>query len=107
MADPFRSPPIERPTAEKPGASPRYSRRLQDKLLMVFHAACDSGSLDVAEDVLGLAEQVIRREAATAAPERRRAEMIAVVQAYERLWSLRHPGAATRGPSPQAPLANP
>ncbi len=105
MADPFRNPPIERPGHDRSAVSPRYSRRLQDKLLMVFHAACDGGSLDVAEDVLGLAEQVIRREAALAPPERRRADMIAVVQAYERLWALRHPGTPSRGPV--APTSRP
>lgn len=95
MADTIRFPPA--PPNERAGSAPRYTRRLSDKLLMVFHSACDQGRLDVAESVLDLAEQVVRRDPPTAQPDRRRQDMVAIVQAYERLWELRNPGKPSRG----------
>lgn len=95
MADTIRFPPA--PPAERAASLPRYTRRLSDKLLMVFHSACDQGRLDVAESVLDLAEQVVRRDPPPAQPERRRQDMVAIVQAYERLWELRNPGKPSRG----------
>ncbi|WP_376100037.1 hypothetical protein ACE7GA_13070 [Roseomonas sp. CCTCC AB2023176] len=95
MTDSIRVPPD--PRAGKLASSPRYTRRLSDKLLMVFHSACDQGRLDVAESVLDLAEQVVRRDPPPMQPERRRQDMVAIVQAYERLWELRNPGKPSRG----------
>ena len=95
MADTIRFPPA--PPNERTASMPRYTRRLSDKLLMVFHSACDQGRLEVAESVLDLAEQVVRRDPPPQQPERRRQDMVAIVQAYERLWELRNPGKPSRG----------
>jgi hypothetical protein len=88
------------PPPERNASAPRYTRRLSDKLLLVFHSACDQGRLDVAESVLDLAEQVVRRDPPPLQPERRRQDMVAIVQAYERLWELRNPGRPSRGAPP-------
>lgn len=95
MTNSIRFSPDPRP--ERIASTPRYTRRLSDKLLMVFHSACDQGRLDVAESVLDLAEQVVRRDPPPMQPERRRQDMVAIVQAYERLWELRNPGQPSRG----------
>ena len=95
MANTIRIPPS--PDGDRTASLPRYTRRLSDKLLLVFHSACDQGRLDVAENVLDLAEQVVRRDPPPMQPERRRQDMVAIVQAYERLWELRNPGQPSRG----------
>jgi hypothetical protein len=41
--------------------TPRYSRRLSDKILIAFHHVSDQGDLIVAEQLLGVLETMLRR----------------------------------------------
>jgi hypothetical protein len=72
------------------GAAPRYSRRLTDKILIAFHQACDQDDYDVAQQLLHILEQMLKRRP-TAADTNRRRTMESLVAAHERLWHLRHP----------------
>ncbi len=75
---------------ETPGpASPRYSRRLSDKILIAFHHACDQGDFEVAEQLLHVLEMMLTRRPLTPDGTRRR-NMESLVAAHERLWYLRH-----------------
>jgi len=74
-------------------ATPRYSRRLSDKILIAFHHACDQADLEVAEQVLHVLEMMLTRRPLTPDVGRRR-NMESLVAAHERLWHLRHPGTA-------------
>ena len=70
--------------------TPRYSRRLSDKVLIAFHHACDQGDFDVAEQLLHILEMMLTRRPQSADSNRRR-NMESLVAAHERLWYLRHP----------------
>lgn len=72
------------------GATPRYSRRLSDKILIAFHHACDQADFEVAEQLLLVLEKMLTRRPLTADGTRRR-NMESLVAAHERLWYLRHP----------------
>jgi hypothetical protein len=79
-------------TAPQDGAShntPRYSRRLSDKILIAFHHACDQGDFEVAEQLLHVLEMMLTRRPLTPDGTRRR-NMESLVAAHERLWHLRH-----------------
>jgi hypothetical protein len=78
------------PPAAPAGGTPRYSRRLSDKILIAFHHACDQGDLEVAEQVLHVLEMMLTRRPRTPEGSRRR-NMESLVAAHERLWHLRHP----------------
>lgn len=72
------------------GATPRYSRRLSDKILIAFHHACDQGDFEIAEQLLHILENMLTRR--TVAPDANRRKSIeSLVAAHERLWHLRHP----------------
>ena len=71
-------------------ATPRYSRRLSDKILMAFHHACDQADFEVAEQLLHVLERMLTRRPLAADSNRRR-NMESLVAAHERLWQLRHP----------------
>ena len=71
-------------------AAPRHSRRLSDKILIAFHHACDQGDFDVADQLLGVLENMLRQRPMPADANRRRS-LDSLVAAYERLWYLRHP----------------
>jgi hypothetical protein len=70
--------------------TPRYSRRLSDKILIAFHHACDQADFEVAEQLLGVLEMMLTRRPLTPDNTRRR-NMESLVAAHERLWHLRHP----------------
>jgi hypothetical protein len=72
------------------GGTPRYSRRLSDKILIAFHQACDQADYDIAEQLLHILETMLKRRPMTADGNRRRT-MESLVAAHERLWHLRHP----------------
>ena len=76
----------EQPT----GFTPRYSRRLSDKILIAFHHACDQADFEVAEQLLLVLEKMLTRRPLTPDGTRRR-NMESLVAAHERLWYLRHP----------------
>ena len=71
-------------------ATPRHTRRLSDKILVAFHQACDTGELDVAEQLLVILEKMMGRRPTVNEGNRRR-NMESLVAAFERLWHLRHP----------------
>ena len=71
-------------------ATPRYSRRLSDKILIAFHHACDQGDYEVADQLLHILEMMLTRRPLTPDGTRRR-NMESLVAAHERLWHLRHP----------------
>jgi hypothetical protein len=88
-------PRVSRPDTEvaQDGATPstpRYSRRLSDKILIAFHHACDQGDFEVAEQLLHVLEMMLTRRPLTPDGTRRR-NMESLVAAHERLWHLRHP----------------
>ncbi len=70
-------------------SAPRYSRRLSDKILIAFHHACDQADFDIAEQLLGVLENLLNRRPVNPDANRRRS-METLVAAYERLWHLRH-----------------
>ena len=70
-------------------AAPRYSRRLSDKILIAFHHACDQSDFEIAEQLLGVLENLLNRRPINPDANRRRS-METLVAAYERLWHLRH-----------------
>jgi hypothetical protein len=72
------------------GGTPRYSRRLSDKILIAFHHACDQSDFEVAEELLRVLEMMLTRRPLTPDGTRRR-NMESLVAAHERLWHLRHP----------------
>lgn len=72
------------------GGTPRYSRRLSDKILIAFHHACDQADFEVAEQLLHILEMMLTRRPLTPDGSRRR-NMESLVAAHERLWHLRHP----------------
>jgi hypothetical protein len=79
----------EAPTEATAPATPRYSRRLSDKILIAFHHACDQGDFEVAEQILHVLEMMLTRRPLTPDGTRRR-NMESLVAAHERLWHLRH-----------------
>ena len=70
--------------------TPRYSRRLSDKILIAFHQACDQSDYDIAEQLLHILETMLKRRPTTPDGNRRRT-MESLVAAHERLWHLKHP----------------
>lgn len=76
----------------KPRANgtPRYTRRLSDKILIAFHHACDQTDFEVAEQLLRILEMMLTRRPVNPDGNRRRS-LESLVAAYERLWYLRHP----------------
>lgn len=67
----------------------RHTRRLEDKLLVSFHHACDVADIEVARHVLDILEMMLARKTVQPDPHRRR-NMEGLVAAHERLWNLRH-----------------
>src|SRR3954467_11970259 len=74
----------------RPSGTPRYTRRLSDKILIAFHHACDQADFEVAEQLLHILEMMLTRRPLTPDGTRRR-NMESLVAAHERLWHLRHP----------------
>ncbi len=81
--------------ATGPTGTPRYTRRLSDKILIAFHQACDQGDLEVSEQLLHVLEMMLTRRPLTPDGSRRR-NMESLVAAHERLWYLRHPATDVR-----------
>ncbi|MEJ0019473.1 MAG: hypothetical protein WDN25_23555 [Acetobacteraceae bacterium] len=83
---------VEEGGGREPGAggTPRYTRRLSDKILIAFHHACDQSDFEVAEQLLHILEMMLTRRPLTPDGTRRR-NMESLVAAHERLWHLRHP----------------
>lgn len=71
------------------GPPRRHTRRLEDKILVVFHHACDVKDLEVADGILQLLETMLNRRPLVNEGNRRRT-MESLVAAYERLWHIRH-----------------
>lgn len=73
------------------GPARRHARRLEDKLLIAFHHACDVNDLEVAGHVLRVLELMLSRRVSSGDNARRR-NMENLVAAYERIWHIRHKG---------------
>ena len=69
------------------GATPRYTRRLSDKILIAFHQACDLGDFEVAQSLLEILGVILVRPPSTPDGNRRR-NVESLVAAHERLWHL-------------------
>ena len=67
----------------------KRSRRLSDKILTTFHAACDVREFQVARQLLATLEWLMMRSGFKSPLDRRR-NTEALVAAHERLWNLRH-----------------
>ena len=67
----------------------RHTRRLEDKLLVALHHACDVADIEVARHVLQVLELMLARKPAQPDPNRRR-NIEGLVAAHERLWHLRN-----------------
>jgi hypothetical protein len=79
-------------TTVAPNAGPavrRHTRRLEDKLLVAFHHACDVSDLEVAGHVLRVLELMLARRPVQPDANRRR-NMESLVAAHERMWHIRH-----------------
>ncbi|MDP9096059.1 MAG: hypothetical protein M3N26_05825, partial [Pseudomonadota bacterium] len=63
----------------------RHTRRLEDKLLVAFHHACDVADIEVARHLLQVLELILARKPVSPDPHRRR-NMEGFVAAHERLW---------------------
>lgn len=74
-------------TAAAVSPSAPRGRRLTDKLMIAFHQACDQSDFEVANALITLVEEMLRR---TRNPDQRR-RVESLVPAYERLWFLKHP----------------
>jgi len=70
-------------------AARRHSRRLEDKLLVAFHHACDVNDLEVAGQVLLILERMLARRPVQPDSSRRR-NLENLVAAHERIWHIRH-----------------
>jgi len=79
----------ELPRDPAASVTPRYSRRLSDKILIAFHHACDQADFDIADQLLQVLESMLTRRPVSPDGNRRRS-MESLVAAHERLWHLRH-----------------
>ena len=75
---------------EQTYSSPRYTRRLSDKILIAFHHACDQANIKVAAELLDVLEFMTMRPVSLPDGRDRRAKE-SLVAAHERLWQIRHP----------------
>jgi hypothetical protein len=71
------------------GGTPRYTRRLSDKILIAFHQACDQRDLEVARSLLEILGVILIRPPPTPDGNRRR-NVESLVAAHERIWHLQH-----------------
>ena len=71
------------------GRRRRHTRRLEDKLLVAFHHACDVSDVEVAGHVLRILELMLARRPAQPDANRRR-NMESLVAAHERIWHIRN-----------------
>ncbi len=72
-----------------------FHRRLSDKLLIAFDQACAVGELAVAHELLCSLEGLFSRPSRYADQDRRK-NLESLVEAHERLWTLRHKAAGGR-----------
>ncbi|GAC1345881.1 MAG: hypothetical protein NVSMB18_26550 [Acetobacteraceae bacterium] len=82
---------LDAPATAVSGVSParRHTRRLEDKLLVAFHHACDVNDLEIAAHILNTLELMLGRRPVAGDSFRRRA-MESFVAAHERMWHIRH-----------------
>jgi hypothetical protein len=85
------APGVEETPSQTGASVRRHTRRLEDKLLVAFHHACDVSDVEVARHLLQILELMLGRRPAQPDPNRRR-NMEGLVAAHERLWNLRNRG---------------
>jgi hypothetical protein len=66
-----------------------HRRRLSDKIISAFHAACDEGALDIATGLLSVLQVLVKHPRGLPGADRRKPEDLSILR--ERLWSLRYP----------------
>ena len=71
----------------------QYFRRLSDKILAAFEQACERGELDVAELLVRALELTLTRTGGKGNVDQR-SNLAPVIEAYERLKSLREAAGA-------------
>lgn len=76
--------------AQPEAASYPRGRRLSDKLLHLFHEACDQGRYDVARTLLSLVEMENNNSTLNDGQPNRRKALENLVAAHERLWHIVH-----------------
>jgi hypothetical protein len=82
----------EAPREASSSGAHRYSRSLADKILIVFHYACDQADFEIAGQLLQVVELMLKHPHTADTHRRSRDSLVA---AHERLWHLKHPGAVT------------
>ena len=80
---------------------PRYGRRLSDRILWAFDAACDERDFQVAGQLLHVLEMTLGRPS-LGIDYNRRSEAYRLAAAYERLSRLRRAAAEPDAPLPDA-----
>lgn len=77
-----------------------HSRRLSDKVMIAFICACELGDIEIAGQLLRVADMLARRQPQGAVSlQQRRRDLEKVVVSYEWLWQLRHAKGSRGGPS--------
>jgi hypothetical protein len=76
-------------------SSPRYTRRLSDKILIAFHQSCDQNDVETARQLLNVLDFMVLRQPTGMGGEKRRIKET-LVAAHERLWQMHHYAAGTR-----------
>jgi hypothetical protein len=83
---------MTRPSRGQNHVSPekQHRRRLTDKILLAFHAACDEEAVGIAGHLLEVLESVIKHPSfLPARTDRRKPQGLAAPR--ERLWNIRYP----------------
>ena len=81
---------IETASDTRPVSYKHGGRRLTDKILAVFHSACDAREFDVAKQLLVTLEDLNTRQADRSPETERRKSIESLVGAHQRLWQLKN-----------------
>lgn len=80
---------VDATESKRVSAQPRSGRRLNDKLMLCFHQACEGEDFETAQRMLQVIEMSVTRRRQTVSIERRK-HVENLVAAHERLWLLRN-----------------
>ncbi len=70
--------------------SARHDRRLSDKVLAAFHAACDANEFDIARQLIEILEGIFNKQAVFDGSAGERRSLDGLVDAHQRLWLMRN-----------------
>ena len=71
-------------------AGVKHNRRLSDKVLAAFHAACDADELVVAKQLIEILEGIFTKQAAFDGSAGERKSLDGLVDAHQRLWLMKN-----------------